>query len=98
MVSNFSKITGLLKRYTMSDNELQYQNGNLKMSPDPNKELRNATLGIRIRDTLKQAAEQAATDDKRSLATIVEMALEEFLQGRGYLDKKNIPTAKGKKK
>lgn len=58
---------------------------------------RNAAIGIRVEEDLKQAAEQAAADDRRTLAAIVELALIEYLHKKGYVDEKGSP-AKGKKK
>lgn len=46
---------------------------------------RSATIGLRIEPDLKAAAEKAAQDDRRSLASLVELALVEYLKQRGYL-------------
>ena len=51
------------------------------------RELRNAPLGLRITPTLKAALEKAAEDDRRSVASMAEMILAEWLEGRGYLKK-----------
>jgi len=51
------------------------------------RELRNAPLGLRITPTLKAALEQAAEDDRRSVASMVEIILVEWLEAREYLKK-----------
>lgn len=55
------------------------------MSED--RELRNAPLGLRITPTLKDAIERAAKDDHRSVSSMAELILTEWLVGRGYLPK-----------
>jgi hypothetical protein len=47
--------------------------------------LRSANLMLRIEPELKAAAQRAAADDRRSLASIVEMLLSDYLRGKGYL-------------
>lgn len=48
---------------------------------------KSAALSIRIPEELKQAIEQAATDDRRSVASFVEGILEAHLKEKGYLPK-----------
>lgn len=50
------------------------------------RELRSAPLGLRITPTLKAALERAANDENRSVASMAEVILTEWLQGRGYLN------------
>jgi hypothetical protein len=49
--------------------------------------LKSATLNLRIDPELKAAAEKAAADDRRSLTTLVEKLLADYLRKRGYLQK-----------
>jgi hypothetical protein len=49
--------------------------------------LKSATLNLRIDPELKEAAEKAAADDRRSLTTLVEKLLADYLRKRGYLSK-----------
>ena len=49
--------------------------------------VRDASVGIRIEKDLKDAAEEAAKDDRRSLASLIEIALIEYLEKKGYLKK-----------
>jgi hypothetical protein len=49
------------------------------------KETRSAPLGIRITPTVKAAAEKAADADHRTLASLVEKVLIEWLRANGYL-------------
>jgi hypothetical protein len=49
--------------------------------------VRDASVGIRIEKSLKTAAEKAAEDDRRSLASLIEIALVEYLERKGYLKK-----------
>jgi hypothetical protein len=46
---------------------------------------RTALIGFRVEPAVKQAAERAAADDRRSLSSLIEKVLIEFLQQRGYL-------------
>jgi hypothetical protein len=46
---------------------------------------KSTTLNLRIEPALKEAAEKAAADDRRSLTTLVEKVLAEHLVKRGYL-------------
>ena len=47
---------------------------------------RTASLGIRIEPTVKAALEAAAKDDRRTVASYVELVLIEHLKVKGYLD------------
>jgi hypothetical protein len=47
--------------------------------------LRSANLMLRIEPKLKAAAQRAAADDRRSLASLVEMLLSDYLRDKGYL-------------
>ena len=46
---------------------------------------RAALIGFRVEQAVKQAAERAAADDHRSLSSLMEKLLIEFLRQRGYL-------------
>lgn len=59
---------------------------------------RTAGIGIRVEESLKLAAEQAAADDRRTLASVVELALIEYLHSKGYVDAQGAPVSKAKKK
>ena len=51
---------------------------------------RTASVGLRFLPEVKEAAEKAAQDDRRSLASLVELVLTEWLETKGYL-----PQSKG---
>ncbi len=42
-------------------------------------------LGFRIEQELKEALVKAARDDRRSVSSLVEIVIEDWLQQRGYL-------------
>ncbi|WP_185755984.1 hypothetical protein [Brucella anthropi] len=44
-------------------------------------------LGFRVELETKEALEKAAKDDKRSISSLVEIILVEWLQEKGYLPK-----------
>ncbi len=46
---------------------------------------KTATLNLRIDPALKEAAEKAAADDRRSLTSLMEKLLIDHLKGKGYL-------------
>jgi len=50
-------------------------------------ELKTATFMIRMRPSVKAAAEKAAETDGRSLAAFIEKMLEDHLRSKGYLPK-----------
>ena len=48
---------------------------------------KTATLNLRVEPDLKKLAEQAASDDHRSLTALVEKLLIDHLKAKGYLKK-----------
>jgi hypothetical protein len=50
-----------------------------------NSRVKVATLSLRINPALKAAAEKAAADDHRSLTSLIEKLLSEYLQKHGYM-------------
>lgn len=50
-------------------------------------ETRSVPVGLRLTPTLKKAIDQAAADDSRSVASLVEKVLTDFLKSKGYLKK-----------
>lgn len=46
---------------------------------------RSASIGIRVQPDVKAAAEKAAQDDHRTLASLIEKLLTEHLKAKGYL-------------
>lgn len=50
-------------------------------------ETKTALVQLRMRPSLKEAAEQAAADDQRSLTSLIEKLLTDFLKKNGYLKK-----------
>jgi hypothetical protein len=51
----------------------------------PAKRIKTAQVNLRIEPSLKAAAEKAATADRRSLTSLVEKLLSDYLKKRGYL-------------
>jgi len=49
--------------------------------------LKTATLNLRIDPDLKAAADKAAADDQRSLTSLIEKLLTDYLKKNGYLPK-----------
>lgn len=49
------------------------------------KETKTAQVNLRIRPALKEAADAAAADDQRSLTSLIEKLLTEYLKRKGYL-------------
>ena len=49
------------------------------------KRLKTAQVNLRIMPALKAAAEKAAADDQRSLTSLVEKLLTDYLRKNGYL-------------
>jgi hypothetical protein len=45
-------------------------------------------VSFRLRPDIKAAAQKAAADDHRSLSSLIEKALAEYLQKAGYLPKR----------
>jgi hypothetical protein len=52
---------------------------------------RTANIGIRVEPDLKDAADRAAADDHRSVASLVEKLLTEYLEREGYLKRTTTP-------
>ncbi len=48
-------------------------------------ETKSAQILIRVKPSLKKAAEHAAADDHRSLTSLIEKLLSDFLKKAGYL-------------
>jgi hypothetical protein len=49
--------------------------------------LKTAQVNMRIMPALKEAAEKAASDDQRSLTSLIEKLLTDYLRKKGYLPK-----------
>ena len=49
------------------------------------KRLKTAQVNLRIDPALKAAADKAAADDQRSLTSLVEKLLSDYLKKNGYL-------------
>lgn len=45
------------------------------------------SLGVRVQPEVKAALEKAAKDDMRSMSSLIEKALTEWLREKGYLPK-----------
>jgi hypothetical protein len=56
--------------------------------------VRTPSLGVRVLPEIKDALERAATEDHRSMSSMIEKILSEWLREHGYLEK---PKAKGRK-
>jgi hypothetical protein len=50
-------------------------------------ETKTAIVQLRLQPSLKKAAEKAATDDSRSLTSLIEKLLTDHLRKKGYLSK-----------
>ena len=50
-------------------------------------ETKSAQVNLRLQPSLKEAAEIAAVDDHRSLTSLIEKLLADYLRKRGYLPK-----------
>jgi len=48
---------------------------------------KTATLSLRIDPELKRLSEKAAADDQRSLTSLIEKLLADYLRKRGYVSK-----------
>lgn len=48
---------------------------------------KTAAISVRVSDAVKAAAEKAAAEDNRTLASYVEKLLTEHLKAKGYLPK-----------
>lgn len=47
---------------------------------------KTASIGLRTDPEIKEAAEKAAREDRRTLASLVEKALVEYLKKEGYFE------------
>ena len=47
--------------------------------------VRTAAIGLRVEPHIKEAAERAAADDHRTVASLLEKVLVEYLKMNGYL-------------
>lgn len=54
---------------------------------------RSATIAVRVVPEVKAAAKKAAADDNRSVASLVEKILIEYLRKHGYLHNSSQKTA-----
>lgn len=50
--------------------------------------LKTKVIQLRVEPELKAAASQAAKDNRRSLTSLIENLLEEYLRAHGYLKRK----------
>lgn len=48
-------------------------------------ETKSTQILVRVQPTLKAAAESAAADDHRSLSSLIEKLLSDYLKKKGYL-------------
>ena len=53
-------------------------------------ETKSTQILLRVRPTLKAAAERAAEDDDRSLSSFIEKVLTDHLRKGGYLKEKSV--------
>jgi hypothetical protein len=51
----------------------------------PSKEPKTATVNLRLQPSLKAAAEAAAEEDSRSLTSLIEKILKDYLRANGFL-------------
>lgn len=49
------------------------------------KERKTATVNLRLQPSLKTAAETAAEEDSRSLTSLIEKILKDYLRANGFL-------------
>ena len=49
------------------------------------REGKTTQVNLRLQPSLKQAADRAAADDRRSLTSLIEKLLDDYLRQRGYL-------------
>ena len=49
--------------------------------------MKSETLGVRIKPETKAALEKAAADDMRSMSSLIEKILVEWLRDKGYLSR-----------
>lgn len=60
------------------------------------KRLKTAQVNLRIDPDLKAMADKAAADDQRSLTSLIEKLLTDFLKKNGYLEKSEQFTMSGR--
>lgn len=51
------------------------------------RETKSTQINLRIAPSLKEAADRAAADDQRSLTSLIEKLLNDYLKENGYLPK-----------
>ncbi|MDD8023310.1 MAG: hypothetical protein PHX82_09410 [Paracoccaceae bacterium] len=51
------------------------------------REAKTAQINLRMAPSLKEAADRAAVDDQRSLTSLIEKLLTDYLKEKGYLPK-----------
>lgn len=54
------------------------------------KRIKTAQVNLRLAPGLKEAAEKAAAADHRSLTSLIEKLLSDYLRERGYLPKSEL--------
>ena len=59
--------------------------------------IKTPSLGIRVQPETKVALERAAKDDLRSVSSLIEKILVEWLRAKGYLPAPGVPPVKGGK-
>jgi hypothetical protein len=59
--------------------------------------IKTPSLGIRVQPETKAALERAAKDDLRSVSSLIEKILVEWLRAKGYLPEPGAPKTKGGK-
>ncbi len=67
--------------------QFQFSVVNTNAAHMPATETKTALLQMRVQPTLKAAAEKAAAEDQRSLTSLIEKLLSDFLRKKGYLKK-----------
>lgn len=58
-------------------------------------ETRSAPLGLRVPPSIKEALERAAKDDNRSMASMADIILTQWLREKGYLTNENAAPKDG---
>jgi hypothetical protein len=58
---------------------------NAKKVLPPKRELRGIPISVRITPSLRDALEQAAAEDARSMSQVIALALEAAMKERGFL-------------
>jgi hypothetical protein len=66
--------------------------GTLALTTDDMPRIKSAPLNLRVRPELKQALEQLAKADRRSLSSYLELALEEHVERAGKARAEAKPT------